>query len=297
MVRLLRRFMNVPSERLDCDLFRKRVRPFTANALKGRGIKIRVGNLEIELDKKTKRNGHFAASFPLEQDQVDSLVEEGAITNRVLNYELVLNDWDERLFGGQVHLLLPEGESVISDIDDTIKHTNVGTASELLKNTFLREFRAVEGMPGLFQGWKKIGIDFHFVSASPWQLASPLSQFLKEKNFPIGTFNLRTFRWRDQVFRRIVSERRIGKAKVIRRFIQRFPQRSYVLIGDSAERDPELYAHLAEKFHQQVKAIYIRQAPGFEMDDLRIGKIQSQLHETKFVTYESSDDLPADSPF
>ena len=51
MVRLLRRFMNVSSEELDCDIFRDRIRPFTANASKGRSIKIRAGSLEVELDK------------------------------------------------------------------------------------------------------------------------------------------------------------------------------------------------------------------------------------------------------
>ncbi len=297
MIRLLRRFMNVSADHLDCDLFRERIRPFTANALKGREVRVRFGSHEIELEKRTKRNGHFTSSFYLDPDQVDSLVEEGAVTNRVLNYELVLDDRDERVFCGRVHLLLPQGKSVISDVDDTIKHTQVGNASELLKNTFLREFREIEGMPQLFQKWNSGGIDFHFVSASPWQLISPLHQFLQAKQFPEGTFNLRTFRWRDQVLRRVLSDRRVGKAKIIRKFIQRFPERSYVLIGDSAERDPELYAHLAEKYQKQIKAIYIRQAPGFEMTNFRVSQIQSQVDRTEFVTYQSSDELPVSSPF
>ncbi len=297
MVRLLRRLLDVPSEQLESEIFRDRIRPFTANALKGRSITIRVGGFEIELSKKSKRNGHFSANFFLAQDQVDSLVEEGAITNRMLNFELVLNEWDERLIMGQAHLLFPEGESVISDVDDTIKNTNVGNRKELLKNTFLREFQAIDGMADLFQNWKNNGTDFHFVSASPWQLINPLCQLLDDHQFPAGTFNLRTFRWRDQVFKRVVSEKWVGKAKVIRKFIERFPNRTYVLIGDSVERDPELYAHLAEKFDNQIKAIYIRQVPGFEMNESRIGKIQSQINGTRFVTYESSADLPPKSPF
>ena len=297
MVRLLRRFMKVPASELDCEIFRERISPFTANALKGRVLRIRVGSLEVELERKSKRNGHFLASFSLSQDEVDLLVEEGAITNRVLNYELVLGDLDERRISGRVHLLRPRGQSVISDVDDTVKVTNVGNRIELLKNTFLREFSAVDGMSALFRGWGKAGADFHFVSASPWQLINPLSCLMEKADFPFGTFHLRVFRWRDQVFKRVVSGKWIGKAKVIRQFIERFPQRSYVLIGDSVERDPELYAHLAEKFDQQIKAIYIRQVPGFEMDDSRIGRIQSQVRETRFVTFDCSSELPADSPF
>ncbi|MBZ0307438.1 MAG: App1 family protein, partial [Anaerolineae bacterium] len=33
---------------------------------------------------------------------------------------------------------------------------------------------------------------------------------------------------------------------------------SFVLIGDSGEHDPEIYAHVGEKFPQRVRAIYIR---------------------------------------
>lgn len=297
MVRLLRQVMKVSAEQLDCDIFKDRIRPFTANALKGRGIRIRVGSLEFELEKRTKRNGHFSSSFSLDQDQVDTLVEEGAITNRVLNYELVLNDWDERLINGRVHLLFPTGESIISDVDDTIKFTNVGNRNELLKNTFLREFQSIQGMAELFQNWSITGVDFHFVSASPWQLINPLRQLLDDQQFPHGTFSLRTFRWRDQVFKRVVSEKWVGKAKVIRKFIERFPDRSYVLIGDSVERDPELYAHLAEKFQEQIKAIFIRQVADFEMTDARIRRIQSQINGTRFITFNSSEDLPKDSPF
>lgn len=292
MVRLLRRFMHVSPEDMECELFRDRIRPFTANALKGRQVKIRVGQQEVELNKRSKRNGHFSASFALGQDEVDHLVELGTITNRVLNYELVCDDGNEFPVAGRVHLLMPEGQSIISDVDDTIKHTNVGNRTELLKNTFLREFKAIDGMADLFRNWNRRGADFHFVSASPWQLITPLRQLLEMSEFPHGTFSLRTFRWRDQVFKRVVSEKWVGKAKDIRKLIENFPDRTYILIGDSVERDPELYAHLAEKYPKQVSAIYIRQVPGFEMTATRIDRIHSQINETRFETFVSSKDLP-----
>lgn len=297
MVRLLRRFMNVAADQLDCDLFRDRIRPFTANALKGRSIRIRVGSREYDLGRRSKRNGHFSGVFSLTPEEVDELVEEGAITNRVLRYELVLQENDERIISGRTHLILPQGESVISDVDDTIKNTNVGNRVELLKNTFLREFSVIEGMSERFREWSKSGADFHFVSASPWQLINPLSRLLDDNLFPIGTFSLRTFRWSDPVFKRVVSEKWIGKAKVIRKFIQTFPERSYVLIGDSVERDPELYAHLAERFPSQIRAVYIRQVPEYEMNALRIDRLKTQLNGIPLHTFATSDELPARSPF
>lgn len=292
MVRLLRRFMKVPLAELDTDVFRDRIRPFTANALRGRTIEIRMGSMNFELQKRTKRNGHFSSQIQMTSEQIALLVEEGAVTNRVLKFRCVLDEMDQRVIEGRSHLLLPEGQSVISDVDDTIKFTDVGHRIELLKNTFLREFTPIQGMSELYRKWSREGADFHFVSASPWQLINPLLALMDHEQFPVGTFSLRNFRWRDPVLRRVLSEKWIGKSKVIRRIVKRYPQRNYVLIGDSAERDPELYAHLAEEFSDQIRAIFIRQVPGFEMTDARVARLRRQLSGTEFSTFESVSDLP-----
>lgn len=297
MVRLLRRVMKVPLEELKGELFQQRIEPFTANLLKGRGIRIRIGSQEFEFATKSKRNGHFSEDIAFSQEEIDVLVEEGAVTNRVLCFQLVLPDGDDRTVNGRVHLLPPTGNSVISDVDDTIKITSVGNRDELLKNTFLREFRAIDGMSRIYKDWSDQGIDFHFVSASPWQLITPLSHLLSTESFPLGTFDLRVFRWRDQVIKRVVSNKWVGKSKVIRGLIQRFPERKYFLIGDSVERDPELYAHLAEEFNQQIRGIFIRQVPGFAMSESRISKIRSQINQTEFAMYDCQSELPNELRF
>ena len=48
------------------------------------------------------------------------------------------------------------------------------------------------------------------------------------------------------------------KTPVIEPLLQRFPGRQFVLVGDSGERDPEIYAALARKFPMQVTRICIR---------------------------------------
>jgi phosphatidate phosphatase APP1 len=80
-----------------------------------------------------------------------------------------------------------DGLSVISDIDDTVKVTNVANRRELLANTLFREFRAVTGMPEIYREWEAHGAAFHYVSASPWQLASCLERFLGESGIPGGS--------------------------------------------------------------------------------------------------------------
>ncbi|CAG8781704.1 11029_t:CDS:2, partial [Gigaspora rosea] len=53
-----------------------------------------------------------------------------------------------------VNLLEPEGYSVISDIDDTIKQTNIlDGARTVFSNTFLNDCKEVSGMANLYHKW------------------------------------------------------------------------------------------------------------------------------------------------
>src|SRR5688572_27584924 len=75
---------------------------------------------------------------------------------------------------GKIRFLEPEGLSVISDIDDTIKITHVPAGKRtVLRNTFLKPFKAAEGMRERYlkfvaEAGPSSHICFHYVSGSPW---------------------------------------------------------------------------------------------------------------------------------
>lgn len=48
------------------------------------------------------------------------------------------------------------------------------------------------------------------------------------------------------------------KREKIEALMNFYPDLSFVLIGDSGQRDPEIYASIVEKYPGRVKAIYIR---------------------------------------
>ena len=152
---------------------------------------------------------------------------------------------DNRRFAGAVQLIGPRGFSVISDIDDTIKITEVGDRRALLANTFLREFREVPGMAALYRRWAKEGVFFHYVSASPWQLYAPLAAFLEAACYPSGSVHLKGFRWADTSLLDLFSSAEKTKRQAIEPILALFPHRRFILVGDSGERDPEIYAALA----------------------------------------------------
>ena len=94
-------------------------------------------------------------------------------------------------FAGVVHFPSPQGVSVISDIDDTIKISEVKDRKLLLQNTFFRPFQAVPGVPDKYRQWAEAGVAFSSVSASPWQLYDPLANFFRQVGFPHATFHLK----------------------------------------------------------------------------------------------------------
>ncbi|MEX2025866.1 MAG: App1 family protein, partial [Pirellulaceae bacterium] len=203
----------------------------------------------------------------------------------------VCHPQDGSLSQGTVHLIPPQGVSIISDIDDTLKHSDVASRHTLLANTFLHEYQPIAGMAEQFQRWADAGAAFHYVSSSPWQLYRHLSSHLAEEGFPEGTFHLRAFRLRDHLLRRLLLLRRSGKAAVIKGILRTFPRRKFVLVGDSGEADPEIYASLGRRFPQQVARILIREVDVPQNNPTRFGKAFRGLEPDVAATFREAGEL------
>ena len=175
---------------------------------------------------------------------------------------------------GQLRLIQPQGTSIISDIDDTIKVTDITAGSAVvLMNTFFKDFVAA---PGMLEKYQAYGSDtaFHYVSGGPWQMYEPLAQFLFNDGvgFPDGSIHMKNVRLNlfesesyGDLWRLISkgSEATIDqKIRQIMRIMVHFPEREFVLFGDSGEHDPEIFAQIREQKPNQVKAIHIRDVKG-----------------------------------
>ena len=136
-------------------------------------------------------NGHFQGMLHLSAMEVEQLLAEQEAEGEFLSFEALTRESDDRRFVGRVQLVGQTGLSIISDIDDTIKHSQVGDHKAVLANTFLHEFKPVPGMPELYHECAQKGVVFHYVSGSPWQLYLPLSEFLVAEELPLGSFDLK----------------------------------------------------------------------------------------------------------
>ncbi|KAI8993399.1 hypothetical protein BDB01DRAFT_847288 [Pilobolus umbonatus] len=157
---------------------------------------------------------------------------------------------------GFVDLIDQEGISVISDIDDTIKHTSVlSGARTVLQNTFFNPSKAVPGMAHTYRTWHQKGASFHYVSNSPYQLVSTLCTFMHNHQFPKGSMHLQT---NTSLLSKLSITPNHSKRNYIHQIINDFPHRKFILIGDSSELDLEIYSQIALDFPDQILKIFIR---------------------------------------
>jgi len=262
LLKLLRRTMRATAEDFASPLFQHRIRRFLAADRPGRRIAVRVGDQVHKLPKKSRRNGHFNAALRVPKHLAHEWVESAAVGgDKFLPLEVM-----DAAATSRAYLLEHTGLSVISDIDDTLKHSQVSCKRTLLTNTFLRPYETIPGMAPLFRQWWAEGAAFHYVSSSPWQLYEHLTEHLADEGFPPGSFHLKLFRPRDHLLRRVLMLRRSGKIGVIRGLIKMFPRRRFLLVGDSGEHDPEIYGALARRYPLQVAGIFIRQLDGPKKD-------------------------------
>ena len=293
MINLLRRVMDVDPTQLNSPVFQDRIRGFLAEPERGKRVLIRCGKRTYALPRKTKKNGQFSAVLKIPRDAVEASISERPWQlgrgggSCVLSMQLALGEGDFREISGEIHLLQPQGLSVISDIDDTIKESVVTSRRELLANTFLRKFRDVPGMADLYRDWADEGAAFHYVSSSPWQLFDPLVDF-QEELFPDGSFHLRSFRLRDHMLRRLLL-RRPGKSVVVRRLVASFPERKFVLVGDSGEKDLDIYARVARRYPEQVERILIRELPN---RPVRFEKVARGISPQTLQIFHDPSELP-----
>ncbi|CAO3592535.1 unnamed protein product [Absidia cylindrospora] len=155
---------------------------------------------------------------------------------------------------GQIDMIEPTGVSVISDIDDTIKVTDILDGRDMiLQNTFFRKAKQVSGMSNVYQSWFSEGVAIHYVSNSPWQVYPALQEFLQDNQFPQGSIHLRLVSTQSL----ILGKPGKHKLDTIASILEDFPQRKFILIGDSGEIDPEIYAKIYHQYPDQIVKILI----------------------------------------
>lgn len=244
-------------------IFRERAAWFLVDNERGKRISLNIDPESRRLGP-SQVNGHLFAEVRLERRSAGPELQP-----YWLQYAVQLPKTDQRIFAGQALMVPNKGLSVISDIDDTVKVSNVRDKKALLENTFLKPFVPAPGMAALYQELAGRGATFHYVSSSPWQLYPPLRDFFNDVGLPDGSFHLKSFRFKDESFFNLFKSSRNTKPPEIETLLVKFPERDFILIGDSGEADPEIYGDIARRYPGRVRAILIRNVTAESAGDSR----------------------------
>lgn len=162
-------------------------------------------------------------------------------------------------------LLLPPDTArfgIVSDIDDTVVRTDVLNRRRMvltLARTNAHTRLPFAGVAELYRAFVAgpsgaDGNPIFYVSSSPWNLYTPLAAFLRLNGIPEGPMFLKD--WGPQtLFHR---DHGVHKHAAIREVLMAYPQLPFVLLGDSGEQDPEIYAEVVHEFPTRIAAVYIR---------------------------------------
>lgn len=290
VVGLLGEAVELPTNVADDELVRQRMRSFVVDNERGKILGVRRGAHGTRVGP-TGPNGRANGVLAL---PVGDPATKGEGNPPWVELEVVMPSGDSRRFSAWAQLLPDEGVSVISDIDDTIKITEVNDRKKMLENTFLRRFEAVPGMAQAYRRWADEGVAFSYLSASPLPLGAALMEFGAREGFPRGTLNLRPFRWKDGTAIDLLEPSESYKHAAIEVIIGSFEQRRFVLVGDTGERDPEIYAAVARRHPGRIDAVYLRDpiAGGTPGIDARLDAVFEGLPRSLWHVIADGSQLP-----
>ena len=287
---LFRRYLRYKTKAAVNDLFQQRTQAFFVGNQRGLRLNIQLGNHNFVIEK-TGTNGHVKGTVRIPREVLQANLPDPSVEHGWINFNAALSSPESLIFAGKALCLPRTGLSIISDIDDTIKHSHVRNRKELLTNTFLRSFQPVPDAAALYQGWKEQGAHFHYVSSSPWQLHQPLTEFIATAGFPEGSLHLRFFSLRNSRILRPFVFRPENKARSITALLQQYPQRKFVMIGDSGERDPEIYGAAARRFPNQIARIFIRDITNQGTHSRRFGRAFRGSAAKLWRVYQHAEEL------
>lgn len=185
---------------------------------------------------------------------------------------------------GQLKIPTDKAEyGIISDVDDTVIRTEATSFIRMMKHTFTRNastrlpFKGVAAFYRALHMGQKIDQfknPIYYVSSSPWNLYDMLEEFWEINDIPAGPFMLRDLGLSEDKF--IKTGHMQHKLEQIEKVLSFTGSLPFILIGDSGQKDPEIYERVVADFPGRIKAIYIRDVTRGKRD-AQVVKVSERL--------------------
>ena len=236
-------------------------RRFETDEIPHAKVKIRIGDQQQVLE--ANQEGFFETELtmqsPLEADSLWQTVDQELLAPSPPKKSSVTAT-------GEVIIVSESAKfGVISDIDDTIVYTAANDLFKMIRIAYLgneHSRRLFEGVDSFYkalqQGKGSEGNPIFYVSSSPWNMYDLFDKFMNINDVPNGPILLRDIELSPD---NLLSFNHQGhKREQIDPIFQRFPNLPFILIGDSGQKDAEIYSRMIEDYPGRILAIYIRDA-------------------------------------
>lgn len=145
--------------------------------------------------------------------------------------------------------------TIISDLDDTIKITNVGDTSDMIINGIFRE-KIFSGSVELYRAFVSSNRPYYILSGSIKYLRSRIEDTLDDNRMPKAELILKELH---------DGNTRDYKIRKMRAIINE-TSGSFILLGDDTEYDPEVLLTIKSEFPDRVIGTYIRSVRGIKLE-------------------------------
>lgn len=248
------------------------------------------------------------------EKSIDFITDDEGFFDEEINYNTKeLNIWEKVKYtlltnpaepGKKVtaegEVMIPDENSdfgIISDVDDTIIQSHALSPIKKLRTLAMNTAENRVAFPGVAALYKALTHDqenyknpLWFISGSSWNLYDLLNDFCRIKNIPQAPFQLRKLGITKQQWVKAATIE--YKMKEIRPVMDLMEPLPFIFIGDSGQKDPEIYKKVVEEYPNRVKAIYIRDVSPPKRDK-EVKKIAGELKEIGVDMILATDSLEA----
>jgi len=164
----------------------------------------------------------------------------------------------------QAPVLIPRDDArfaIVSDIDDTLLKTGAYSLPRNLWTSLTGNALTRTVFPDAVELLKRLHEEgrnpVYYVSSSPWNLHAFLERVFSENGLIRGPIELRDFGLSENKF--IKSGHDHHKGDALDRLMVAHPGLRFVLIGDTGQQDPDVYAQVAARWPGRVAQVILRE--------------------------------------
>ena len=233
---------------------------FESDEIPGARLRVRFDGEEREL--RADREGYFDTTFT-----------RGDYPRGVTRIEADLiapasdSPKQRRHFDGEIFVPPADcGLIVVSDVDDTVMYTQatnllMAAFNTLRHNAYHRE--AFPGVGAFYRGLRDgpTNASFFYLTSSAWNVYDVMRVFFEHADIPAGPILMRDLGLSDgKLLKGTHTEHKLAR---VQELMDLYPERRFLLIGDTGQHDAEIYRDAVRNLAgqgrtDQVAAVYLR---------------------------------------